>query len=198
MSFIANTAFEARITNNDNDNLANVAGKFGSFSGETFTAADCSAGLFVVPHSKLPCEGFSGVKNENAYYMTLAGTATTANDVVYACNTYDNQLLANGNNAYFMGKKTLGLGVPAGRYGNFTEIKFDNRSVYRVGAGNIASTIGTNTYFTIADTGLLTPTNAAPASAAALYFTLEGTGKFVEGTGESFGYVDVKAHKVIA
>ena len=46
--------------------------------------------------------------------------------------------------------------------------------------------------------GKLTSAAAAPATAGAIYFELRGTGKFIEGNGEAFGYYDVVACKVSA
>jgi len=194
MSFTANTAFEARITNNENDRLANIAGKY--FVSTTPT--DCDAGQLCVRDSLLDCEGFTGVKNENTWKMVDAASTATIDDVIYACNTYDNQLIPSpdGNN-YFIGVRTLGLGAPAGRYCTFTRINFDGQSVYRFGEGNVTLSTSTDTYFTIAS-GKLTSAAAAPATAGAIYFELRGTGKFIEGNGEAFGYYDVVACKVSA
>lgn len=194
MAYIANTAFEARITNNEFDDLCNIAGKYQESSAD----ADCSAGLLCVREELLDCEGFTGVKNENTWSMIAAASTATVDDVIYACNTYDNQLLSSvrGNN-YFVGTETLGLGVPAGRYGTFTRINFDGYSVYRFGEGNINGTVGTETFFTI-DNGLLTPAASAPATAGSIYFELRGSGNFIEGTSESFGYYDLVACKVTA
>ena len=89
MSFTANTAFEARITNNENERLANIAGKY--FVSTTPT--DCDAGQLCVRDSLLDCEGFTGVKNENTWKMVDAASTATMDDVIYACNTYDNQLI---------------------------------------------------------------------------------------------------------
>ncbi|MBR2582201.1 MAG: hypothetical protein IKD61_02275, partial [Oscillospiraceae bacterium] len=121
----------------------------------------------------------------------------TADDVIFACDTYDTQLLSGkrAGLAYFVGTETLGLGAPAGRYCNFTRINFDNESVYRFGVGNLSAALSTNTFFTIAN-GLLVPAAAAPTDAGSIYFELRGTGNFVEGTQQSFGYVDVVACKV--
>lgn len=191
MSFTAQTAFEARITNNEFDRLANIAGKYYVST----TPTDCDAGQLCVRDSLLDCEGFSGVKNENTWKMVAATSSATADDVIYACNTYDNQLVAAPNgNAYFIGMETLGLGVPAGRYGNFTRINFDGESVYRFGAGNVTYT-ATHQYFTI-DAGKLVSSATAPTDDGSIYFTLRGTGNFVEGTSLSFGYYDVVACKV--
>ena len=194
MSFTANTAFEARITNNENDRLANIAGKY--FVSTTPT--DCDAGQLCVRDSLLDCEGFTGVKNENTWKMVDAASTATIDDVIYACNTYDNQLIPSpdGNN-YFIGVRTLGLGAPADRYCTFTRINFDGQSVYRFGEGNVTLNTSTDTYFTIAS-GKLTSAAAAPATAGAIYFELRGTGKFIEGNGEAFGYYDVVACKVSA
>ena len=158
--------------------------------------ADCSAGLLVVRGEQLPCAGFKGVKNENAFYMNAAGAAANADTGVYACNTYEWPMLGgrNGNN-YAVGTATLGLGVPAGRDGTFTEIVFDGKHAYRFGEGNLSTAIGENTIFTIAN-GLLVPAAAAPTATGAIYFKLKGTGKFPEGAGQSFVYYDVWACKV--
>lgn len=199
MSYLPNTAFEARITNNDRDNLANIAGLYQVSD----AAADCSAGLLCVRNGLVPCEGFPAVSgkpavmNENTWYMNAATAATKADDVVYACNTYDNQLLPGvDGNAYFIGTETLGLGVPAGRYGNFTRINFDGQSVYRFGEGNVTVNTAGDKFFTITAGGLLTSATAKPTAAGTIYFELRGTGKFIAGTQNSFGYYDLVACKV--
>ena len=199
MAYIANTAFEARITNGRNDILAHIAGKYQA--GSPAADADCSAGLLCVRESQAPNEGFDNpsgtrVYNENTWLMNAAASTVTADDVIYACDTYDTQLItAPGGQSYFVGTETLGLGVPAGRYGNFTRIDFDNQSVYRFGIGNLSTAISTNTYFTIAN-GLLVPAASAPTDTGAVYFKLRGTGSFVKGNGAAFTYYDVVACKV--
>lgn len=195
MAFIANTAFEARITNNSRDNLSHVAGLYQA--GSPAANADCSAGLLCVRNGLVPNEGFTGVYNENTWYFNAAGATATVDDVIFACDTYDTQLLAGKREGlnYYVGTETLGLGAPAGRYCNFTRINFDNESVYRFGIGNLSTAAGDNTFFTIAN-GLLVPAAAAPTDTGAVYFELRGTGNFVEGNMQSFGYVDVVARKV--
>ena len=66
-------------------------------------------------------------------------------------------------------------------------------SVYRFGVGNLASTLSTNTFFTISADGLLTPGASAPVTAGTPYFKLMGKGKFTEGTTAAFDYVDLLA-----
>lgn len=120
MAYIEKTAFEPRITNNEYNELCNITGRYQVSDAD----ADCSAGLLVVRGEQLPCAGFKGIKNENAFYMNAAGAAANADTGVYACNTYEWPTLGgrNGNN-YAVGTATLGLGVPAGRDGTFTEIR---------------------------------------------------------------------------
>lgn len=193
MAFIEKTAFEARITNNDRENLSHIAGVYQAAEAN----ADCSAGLLCVRNGQIPCEGFTGVYNENTWYMKAATTADKADSVIYACDTYDVQLLpGKGGKLYAVGAETLGLGVPAGRYGNFTRIDFDGQSVYRFGEGNVTLNTESDKYFTIND-GVLTSTATKPVTDGALYFELRGTGKFTEGAGQSFGYYDLVACKPV-
>ena len=197
MAFIANTAFEPRIVNNRFDDLCNIAGMYQASSAN----ADCSAGLLCLRASKYPAQGFDNpsgtrVYNENAWIMNAATSSATLDDVVYACNTYDTQLISapDGNN-YYVGHRTLGLGAPAGRLCAFTRIDFDGQSVYRFGIGNVGNTLSTNTYFTI-DGGLLKAQASAPTTAGSIYFELVDSGNFTEGAGASFQYIDVVAKRV--
>ena len=193
MAYIAKTAFEARITNGRFEDLANIAGRYQEDSAD----AICSAGMLCVRNGQTDCEGFANVKNENTWYMNAAASTVGAGDVIYACNTHDVNLLIDPifGGQYAVGTNTLGLPAPAGRECTFTRIDFDGESVYRFGEGNVSGTVGSNTFFTI-DDGLLVPAASAPQSG--LYFTLRGTGKFIEGTTESFGYLDLCAEKPIA
>lgn len=194
MSYIANTAFETRVTNGRFDDLINITGRYQASSAD----ADCSAGLLCVRNGQLPCEGFTGIYNENAWYMNAAAATATADDVLYAANTYDWQLISDARgNAFAVGHTTLGLGIPAGRNGTFTRIDFDGQHVYRFGIGNLSTAIGDNTFFTIAN-GLLVPASAAPTDAGSIYFELHGTGTFTEGASAGFTYYDVIAKKVTA
>lgn len=190
MSFTANTAFEARITNNDRDNLANIAGLYQASN----VNADCDAGRLVKRGARTDCQGFTSVKNENAFIMTDAA-ACTLDDVLYACNPYDTKLIGDGRNNYFIGSETLGLGVPAGRYGNFTRIDFDGQREYRFGAGCFASTPTVGKFATV-ENGKLKPAANAPTTEGSVYFEIVATGNFVEGNSASFAYYDVVGKKV--
>lgn len=192
MSFTANTAFETRVTNGRFDDLQNITGKYYVST----TATDCSAGFLCKRDSLLDCEGFSGVKNENAWKMVAAVSTDTVDTGIYACNTYDWQLVADasGNN-FAVGHNTLGLGIPAGRFGTFTRIDFDGQHIYRIGSGNCSGTKSTNTYLTI-DDGTYKWAASAPTTTGAIYFELMGTGTFTEGAYAGFTYYDVMARKV--
>ena len=192
MAFIANTAFEARIVNDRFDDLANIAGKYEDSEGN---AADCSAGLLCFTDEQTDCEGFPGIKNENAWVMVNADDSANIDTPIYACDPHDWPLIGNGRNLWAVGTETLGLGVPAGRYGSFRRIHFDNVSVYRFGIGNLSATYNNEAFFTIAN-GLLVPTAATPTDAGSVFFQLRGTGNFTEGTTASFQYVDVVACRV--
>ena len=190
MSFISNTAFEARIVNDRFDDLSVIAGKYYVST----TATDCSAGQLCTRDSLLDCEGFTSVKNENAWKMVKATNSTTADVPIYAADPHDWPLVSSAKgNLYAVGHETLGLGIPAGRYGAFRRVHFDNVSVYRFGVGNLASTLSTNTYFTISADGLLTPGASAPVTSGTPYFKLQAKGAFTEGTTASFDYIDVVA-----
>ena len=192
MAFTANTAFEARLTNRVYDVLANVAGKYQASGSD----ADCDAGQLVKRSALIKVEGIPSsmnVYNENTWIMVDAVSTDAAGEVIYACDTYDNQLLSDGTgNNYYIGRRTLGLGAPAGRYCNYTRIAFDNQSIYRFGAGNVTINTAGDTYFTIAN-GKLSSVTAKPSTSGTLYFTLRGTGYFTEGTSQSFAYYDVVA-----
>ena len=193
MAFIANTAFEARIVNDRFDDMANIAGKFTVSD----AAADCSAGLLVKRHDFLPCEGFQSfsVSNENAWEFIAAESTDTIDTPIYACDPHDWPLLASPKgNLYAVGTETLGLGIPANRYGSFRRIHFDNVSRYRFGVGNADDATGS--YFTI-DDGML-KSDTQPGTAGAIYFHKVGEGTFTEGTTASFDYIDVIACRVSA
>lgn len=188
MAFLSNTAFEARVTNNEFDALCNITGKYQM----SMADEDCSAGLLCKRGALLPCEGFgSTVFNENAYYMEVAGAGVKANEPIYACNMYEAKMIDN----YFIGTETLGLGIPAGRYGTFTKIAFDGVSKYRFGFGNVTGgSVSSGDQYCTIDGGFLSISVSAPTTAGTPYFKIMGTGNFIEGTTDSFGYVDVEAH----
>lgn len=196
MSFTANTAFERRIPATEYIVHANVAGLYQVSS----TNTDCDAGQLCVANGRVKVEGIpaaSNVYNENTYYMNAATSSATANDVIYACDTHETQLVGNGTNNWYVGTQTLGLGVPAGRYGNFQQIIFDGTRRYRFGAGNVTINTTGDTYLTI-NNGKLSSVTAKPSTAGNIYFEIVETGNFTEGTMVGAGYYDVVAKAVVA
>lgn len=200
MAFIANTAFELKVTNHEFDSTANISGVFGAGTGESFAPADCSAGLLCVKSEQTQNEGYpTGVLNGNTWTMVAATDAENLGTPIYACNPHNvNEIADARGNVYKIGSTTLGLGIPAGERDTFTRIDFlPGDRHYRFGIGNVSGTLGTNKFLTI-DAGLLKPAATAPATNGAVYFKVLGTGNFTEGAYNSFEYVDVEAHAVIA
>lgn len=192
MAAIENTAFELRVSNHMFDTTKNITGKFQE--GSPATDAVCAAGFLVVPGERLDNEGYADVKNENAYIMGAAATATDG--AIYACNTFNVQEIAGPfGTVYKVGSNILGLPIPAGERGTYTRI--DEGDMMRFGIGNFTGAISTNGFATIAN-GLLTPAAAAPTDMGALYFEIVESGNFTQGAYAGFGYVLVKAHRVHA
>lgn len=188
MAYIANTAFEARITNHEFDSVANITGKFLNGSDQ---AEACSAGFLCKRVDQVQNEGYpSGTKNTNTWTMK-AGAAT---DVLFAANPHNvNEITDSVNsNVYKIGHNTLGLPIPAGELDTFTMIRADGTHVYRFGVGNLTTTLGANGFLEVSS-GLLAPAAAAPQ--AGIYFQVLGTGTFTQGAYAGFGYVDALALK---
>ena len=194
MAAIKDTAFELRVSNHMYDTTKNITGKFQE--GSPAADAVCAAGFLVVPGNRLPNEGYTGINNENAYYMGVAGTDT--DPAIYACNTFNVQELTDAfGNAYKVGTNTLGLPIPEGYRGTYTRI--DEGDMMRFGIGNFTAAISTNGFATLGtstNAGKLVPAASAPTTTGALYFEIVESGTFTQGAYAGFGYVLVKAHRV--
>ena len=191
MAFIANTAFEIKVSNHEFDSTANITGIYRNSSD---VAEICSAGFLVTKDEQFPNEGYTGINNVNSWYMKDATATDLVNVAIYACNTFNVNMLTDGATGavYKVGTNTLGLAVPAGEPATFTRIDFIHGDrIYRFGIGNLSAEISTNTFFTIAN-GLLVPA-AAPTTNGAPYFELLGTGSFTQGAYAGFTYYDVIA-----
>lgn len=175
MAFTANTAFEVKVSNGIYNGVQNVAGKFGSFADTTFTGADISAGFLAVQHSLIPSEGYENltnpIKNGNTWYFTQASSGIVTgypgdHTGIYAANTYDvNKLTDGGDITVNFGEKTLGLGIPAGVTGTFTELIVGEQ--YKFGAGNFASTPTVGQYVTVSSGKWSASSGSAPTTGAA-------------------------------
>ena len=197
MAYIANTAFEVKVSNHEFDSLANITGKYQSSA----TDAIVSAGFLCKRSTRIVNDGYDSVGptgstitlyNTNTWVMVDAVDTDTAQDGIYACNPFDVNMASDGQgNVWKVGANTLSPQVPAGHLTTWTRIRFDNDHVYRFGVGNLSASLSTNTFFTI-DDGLLVPGASAPADAGTPYFKLVGSGTFTEGAYASFNYVDVQ------
>lgn len=189
MAYIEKTAFEVKISNHEFDSIANITGYMDEI---------CSAGFLCTRDELTDNEGYTAVgsdasvtiKNTNTWTMEAATASATG--PIYACNPFDVNMVTDPvtGATYKVGTNTLGIPAPANYPTTYTEIKFDGVNVYRFGEGNVNGTVGSNTYFTIAD-GLLKPASAKPASGN--YFELVTSGNFTAGAYASFGYYDLRA-----
>lgn len=198
MSYIANTAFEVKISNHEFDSIANITGKYQASNAD----AEICPGFLATRASLVVNEGYNQVgpagstvtlTNTNTWVMNDAVDSDTAQKGIYACNPFDVNMASDGQgNFWKVGANTLSIKVPAGYLTTWTKIEFNNNNVYRFGIGNLSTTLGSNTYFTI-DDGLLVPGASAPATAGVPYFELVRSGTFTEGAYAAFDYVDVRA-----
>lgn len=175
MSYIANTAFQIRRSNDRYEDLQHRTGLYGSFSGSDFTAADCSAGFLCNIGAGIPAGG---------NYMT---TAADGSAKLYACNPSDVQRLSNSANTWAVGCNTLGLGIPAGVKDAFLELR--EGETYAFGPGNFSTLVTTTNKYATVTNGLLVGTSSAPTSGDGWYFELDtelGIDNFTEGNGNAF------------
>lgn len=190
MAYIANTAFEVKVSNSIYDGIQNLAGKFGSFSSTTFTPDVCSAGFLCVQNSLIPNQGYerltTPILNGNTWYFVEASAGTVAGMTgdrtgIYAANTYSvNQVVsANGDLKYNLGANTLGLAIPADEFGDFTELKVGEQ--YKFGAGNFASVPTVGQYVEIANGLFTSSSSTAPTTAGTVYGQVLRTEPFNEG-----------------
>lgn len=194
MAYIANTAFEVRVSNHEFDSVANITGKFLNGSDEPEI---CSAGFLCKRVALIDNEGYpAGTKNGNTWTMQ-AGAAT---DILYAANPHNVNEVTDpiSGNVYKVNRETLGLPIPAGVEDTFTLIRADGTHIYRFGVGNLTTALGANGYLTCGtstNAGKLVPAAAAPEAGSGIYFQVLGSGNFTQGAYAGFGYVDALALK---
>lgn len=194
MAYIANTAFEVRVSNHEFDSVANITGKFLNGSDEPEI---CSAGFLCKRVALIDNEGYpAGTKNGNTWTMQ-AGAAT---DILYAANPHNVNEITDpiSGNVYKVNRETLGLPIPAGVEDTFTLIRADGTHIYRFGVGNLTTALGANGYLTCGtstNAGKLVPAAAAPEAGSGIYFQVLGSGNFTQGAYAGFGYVDALALK---
>lgn len=189
MASIANTAFEVSVSNITRNNIQNIPGYFGAVSDGTFTGAVCPSGFLCVKNALAVSEGYSAqnILNGNTWEMVTAANGNSAvgftgdHTGIYAFNSYDvRQLQGNDGNIYKLGANFLGLELPAGVRGDFTEIIVGEQ--YTFGEGNFSTlpSDATYKYATIAN-GLLVASTTVPAGGSGVYFEILRTKGFTVG-----------------
>lgn len=184
MSFINQTAFQFRRSNDRYEDLQTITGLFGAASGDTFAGADCSAGFLCNKGAGIPAGGFQ---------MTVAADGS---DELYACNTTDIQRLSNGANTWAVGVETLGLGIPADSKGAYTHLRAGE--TYAFGPGNFSTLMSAELPYATVANGLLVASASAPEAGAGYYFEMDtelGIDWFVEGNGNAFARYNLMLKK---
>ena len=187
-NFVPNTAFELRVSNHIWDKQKNITGLYQNSA----TPELCPAGFLVQETTQIPNEGYTGLNNENAWFMKTAADAT---QTIYACNTFNVNEIQDPvtGNIYKVGSNTLGLPIPAGQRGTYTRI--DEGDMMRFGVGNFTAAPEANKYAVIAN-GMLTAQAEAPTAQGTLYFEVLSTGSFTQGAYASFAYYLLRAKRV--
>jgi hypothetical protein len=182
---ISTYAFQPRRWNARYDDLQTVTGLFGSWSGTSFITASCEAGFLCNKGDGIPAGGA---------YMTAASDGTTT---LYACNPCDVERLSDAKNTWAVGAETLGLGLPLGKKGPFTEIKVGE--TYAFAPSNFSTIVTTtNKYATVSD-GLLVGASELDSSFTGYYFELDtemGIDFFVEGNYNAFSRYNLVAKHI--
>lgn len=179
--------FEVYVSNSSRNGLQNITGKYGSFSGDEFTAEDCQAGFLCVTEKRLPLEGYEAyLKNGNSWYMKKATnglvTGLTGDHTgIYACNNYDVAKAKVGNYTVNLGGQTLGLPLLADERGDFTELMVGEQ--YNFGESNFSTfpnDLSSTPYATV-ENGLWKATATAPTDGSIYAEVLDIGKRFIEG-----------------
>lgn len=193
---MAKYMFEVTVSNSVNNQTQNVAGKFGTGTGSGFVEAVCNAGTLCVRNGNIPVDGYEDfeIVNGNTWYFN----ATTANVIpagrtgdhtgIFAFNNYDvNKATDAAGNSYNIGANTLGISLPQGMRGDFTELIVGEQ--YTWGADNFSAAVSTNKFFSVG-AGKWVPAASAPTTSGVVYAELVRTKNVTEGTHNwGVGYV---------
>lgn len=158
--------FEVTVSNSARNDTQNVSGKFGTGTGSSFVPAECIAGGLCVQNGLIPSEGYESfnILNGNTWYFNVAANGSAGgrkgdHTGIFAFNNYDVNKAKSGDNQWNLGANTLGLSLPAGNRGDFTELIVGEQ--YTWGADNFTAVPASQKYATIAN-GKFTPAAAAP------------------------------------
>lgn len=194
MASIANTAFEPKVTNLQRNNTQNIAGTFGTVADGTFTGAICPSGFLCTQYNLIANEGYAsfGILNTNTWEMVAAADGESAigdHTGIYAFNSYDVPKATNANgNVWNVGANTLGLELPAGELGTFTEIIAGE--FYKFGVGNFSTAPTSGAIYATIVNGLLVASSTAPSAGDGLCFHILAEEGFTLGARYGFdGYI---------
>ena len=204
MAYIKNTAFEVYVSNISRNNLQNVTGKFGTGTGAGFTPDICSAGFLCNTNGALPLEGYSSasLNNGNSWYMNAATNGTSPTGLpgdhtgIYACNTYDVNKASDGTLTINLPGKTLGIALPSGERGTFTEIIIGEQ--YNFGAGNFTTVPTASLLYCVIANGLLTAQASAPTDGSVYFQVMQYTQRFIEGPYDGGAKYTLRALRSVA
>lgn len=191
---MANYMFEVTVSNSINDQTQNVPGKFGTGTGSTFVPAICEAGTLCIQNGLIPSEGYEkfNILNGNTWYFNTATNGSVTGKPgdhtgIYAFNNYDVNKVGSGELIYNLGANTLGLSLPAGERGDFTELIVGEQ--YTWGASNFTAVPTDAQKFATIANGKFTPASAAPTDGS-VYAEIKRTKNMNEGsTYWGVGYV---------
>ena len=157
---ISTYAFQPRRWNNRFDDLQTITGLYGSWSGTTFVEASCEAGFL--------CNKDAGIPAGGAYMLMASDGSKT----LYACNPCDVERLSDAGNTWAVGVETLGLGLPSGKKGPFTEIK--EGETYAFAPSNFSTIVTASNKFATVTNGALVGASELDSSFSGWYFELDG------------------------
>lgn len=205
MASIAKTAFEVKNSNIRHNDMQNIPGYFGSGTGTDFAPDVCPSGFLCNQSELTASEGYEsyGILNGNTWrFIAAAGGSATGkpgdHTGIYAFNSYSvNQVQDVRGNVYHVGTAyTLGLELPAGERGDFTEILIGE--MYKFGEGNFSTAPGEDSKFATIANGLLVAAAEAPTDGS-VYFEILREEGFTRGAHYGFdGYVLRAARSVAA
>lgn len=180
--------FEVGVSNASRNDMGTVTGKYGSFSGEAFTAEVCEAGMICIANGTLPLEGYEafGKKNGNSHYMVKATNGLVDGYTgdftgLYACNDYAGNKATDGVNVFNAYGRSLGLSVPADERADFTAIYVGDKHNFGASNFTVAPTdLKSTPYATIAN-GVFTATATKPTDGSVYAEIRDISGRYTEG-----------------
>lgn len=190
MASIANTAFEVCVSNITRNETQNIPGYFGAGVGTEFVADICPSGFLCVRSELTASEGYENITtpllNGNTWRMVAATNGivegrTGDHTGIYAFNSYDTAMAKQGDNRWRLGANTLGLELPAGERGDFTELIVGEQYCFAAGNFSTAPTDLTTTIYATISNGRLVAGSSAPTDGG-IYLKIYRAKNFTVGT----------------